>query len=137
MCKKKLNIYSFLLTSFSSILIGYLMMNVLLLRKTHKLYIRERNLEDYPTMVFLIETIVNYKKKLNKIIVNGFLQCYNIKYEEEKEEYREIDEILSLTKSTIPDISQNEIQYRQESILQNNVKYLMTIINMFILNLLM
>ena len=133
MCKKKLNIYSFLLTSFSSILIGYLMMNVLLLRKTHKLYIRERNLEDYPTMVFLIETIVNYKKKLNKIIVNGFLQCYNIKYEEEKEEYREIDEILSLTKSTIPDISQNEIQYRQESILQNNVKYLMTIINMFII----
>ena len=133
MCEKKLNIYSFLLTFFSSILIGYLILNSILLSKTHKLYTREKNLEDYPTMVFLIETIVNYKKKLNKIIVNGFLQCYNIKYEEEKDDYNEIDEVLSLTKNKVPDVSQNEINLRQDSILQNNVKYLMTILNMFII----
>ena len=77
--------------------------------------------------------ILNYNDKQNKIILNGFIQCYNIKFEEEKENCKLIDENLSLSKRNAPDLFQINIDKLKESIEHKNVKYLLTINNMLIL----
>ena len=133
MFKKKINIYVFFLITFSSIFIGYLTCQNTLKFKKYKLYTREKDLENYTNILFLIHMILNYNDKQNKIILNGFIQCYNIRFEEEKENCKLIDESLSLSKRNAPDLFQINIDKLKESIEHKNVKYLLTINNMLIL----
>ena len=134
---KKMNIFIFLITLGCSVLMGSLVFEVFKRAKTFSLYTREHNLESYPHLIYVIEMILRYQSnKIYKIIINGFIQCYNIEYDESKEKCQEIDSIIGLSKNdSILDLEYHDqqIQSRKDLIKPNNVKYLLTIVNMLIL----
>ena len=118
----KINIFIFLCAIVCSILIGFLILFAFIRSKTYALYTNEDNLESYNNIVYLIELILRYSKdKIAKIVVNGFIQCYNIEYDDKSE-------------IVVDEEKKEEGKDRlSEAANGANVKYLLTVVNLLII----
>ena len=117
----KITIFIFLSIIVCSLLLALLILFAFVREKTRGLYTNEENLESYHNMIYLLEMILKYSKnKLAKIVVNGFIQCYNLEYDDKT------------------DILMNEKPKEEkntrltDAIEGKNVKYLLTMNNMII-----
>lgn len=117
----KITIFIFLSTIVCSLLLALLVLFVFIHEKTRGLYTNEENLESYHNMIYLLEMILKYtKNKLAKIVVNGFIQCYNLEY----------DDKTDILLNDKPKEEKNI--HLTDAIEGNNVKYLLTTNNMII-----